>query len=267
MKKIAVLALTLVMFTGFMTGCKGFSKPSVENQVPREQPQTKEGVIVVTELPPNLEENNPIPMVTSWNEEGRTFYYFSMGMKPTGGYLLELIGVENDLIKVKAIEPAKDAAVIQMLTYPRLLVSLPEGEYKYQVYNEAGEKIEFPQQKTEPLAFKVVIPDNQGKLIERTIYRDPHAGNEGKTTGQIWLEALWEQPEFQAQNFGVNILGVSFDEKDWVVLFSNEYNTLTAEQKAQLDKLIQETMLKNPVERVAGVKITTNPAELPELEN
>ena len=68
-----------------------------------------------------------------------------MGQKPTGGYGIELadpyarVGAGEALIRLRWIEPAPGTIVIQILTSPCLIVSLPKGAYeKIAITDENG---------------------------------------------------------------------------------------------------------------------------------
>jgi hypothetical protein len=62
--------------------------------------------------------------------------FIQMGQKPTGGYGIELadpfahVGTGEALIRLRWIEPAPGTIVIQVLTSPCLIVSLPRGDYR-----------------------------------------------------------------------------------------------------------------------------------------
>ncbi|MCX7570023.1 protease complex subunit PrcB family protein [Tumebacillus sp. DT12] len=62
--------------------------------------------------------------------EGATYALLSLGERPTGGYTIEVQQVIESAgrieIHAKVKEPAAGLSVIQMITYPALVVKLPE---------------------------------------------------------------------------------------------------------------------------------------------
>ena len=80
-----------------------------------------------------LGQSPPTPAVDFDSEHVVTI---QMGQKPTGGYGIELadpyarVGDGEALIRLRWIEPAPGTIVIQILTSPCLIVSLPKGAYE-----------------------------------------------------------------------------------------------------------------------------------------
>jgi hypothetical protein len=98
-----------------------------------------------------LGQSPPTPAVDFDTEHVVTI---QMGQKSTGGYGIELadpyahVGAGEALIRLRWIEPAPGTIVIQMLTSPCLIVSLPKGAYeKIVITDENGhvrEKVSVP---------------------------------------------------------------------------------------------------------------------------
>jgi len=61
---------------------------------------------------------------------GATYVLLSAGEKPTGGYSIEVQNVTESAgriqIHAKVNEPAAGMSVIQMITYPTVIIKLPE---------------------------------------------------------------------------------------------------------------------------------------------
>lgn len=223
--------------------------------------------MVLQELPIGIERHNPVPMVRAWNEGNRRLYYFGWGEKPTGGYSIELIEVKNGVIRVRAKEPSTDMMVTQAITYPYLMISVPKGTYRYEVVNSEGEVQRGTfRSARHPLEFNLVLP-GQGEDIERRVWRDPFLGNEGKTVAQIMLEALFVQDEIREHIEEVKLLGVSFDNQGWYVLLSKDYDDLEPKRRQLLAEYIEENVLELEVKNLKTVVVTTNPGDLPPLEN
>ncbi len=226
--------------------------------------------IILNRLPFEVEKNNPIPEVRNWDLGGRTFYYFNWGIKQTGGYSLELDGVTNDLIKIKAKVPKPGQMLIQVLTFPYLLVSLPKGNYEYQVNDEQGKVLEnFFTPANPPLKLTVYLP-HKDRIAKRLVLRDPYWNTEGKTTALIALEALFNQEEmldFVDHEVLPEDASFSIVQKSWYVLLSRGYQYLPTEEKKLLNELITKTVLELKVKDLTEVIITTDPTELPPLNN
>lgn len=228
-------------------------------------------VKVVAELPFEIESKNPVSEVRHWNRDGRTFYYFNWGLKPTGGYSLKLLGVRDKKIELQAVTPGQDQMVIQVITYPYLLLSLPEGNYDYEVVDREGKPVkDIFTPKNPPLKLTLFLPGEAGRIAERQVFRDPYLNTEGKTTGQIALEALFCQEEMAdlVEN-EILVEGVSFSTKDkkWYVMMSKGFEMLEEAKKTLLSELISKTVMNVKTKDMESVTITTHKAGLPELEN
>lgn len=226
-------------------------------------------VQIVTELPFNIEPFNPVPEVRTWDESGRTFYYFNWGIKPTGGYGLNFVELKDDLIVIQALNPPEKRMTIQIFTYPRLIVSLPKGTYRYRVIDQNKKIIkDFFKPNNPPLHFTLFLPHGDG-IGTRQILRDPYENTTGKTTAEIALEALMSQTEvYELLEHEVTVEGVSFSKPDdkWVVLLSKSYDSLDISQQELLAELITKTVLAIKAEGLEQVEITTDPNALPQLE-
>lgn len=222
--------------------------------------------MVSENLPFGIERNNPVPEVRHWEMEGKTYYYFNWGLKTTGGYSLELLGVENNLLKIKAHSPRKGQMLIQALTFPYLLVSMPQGDYHYEVINEEGKPVtDIFTPKNPPLKMTVFLPRNE-RVSKREILRNPYQNNIGKAPALIALEALFNQEEmlnFVSRGVLPQRATFSASEQKWHILLSKEFEHLSTDEKALLHKLISKTVLTLAASNLATVEIFTNPTTLP----
>lgn len=256
---LCILALIGLLITGVF----------VNYRVDQEKP-SQSGVRVLRDLPFAIEPTNPVPEVRSWNQNGRTYYYFNWGLKPTGGYDLQFAGIRKNTILIKALSPASNAMRIQILTYPRLLLSLPSGKYRYQVIDENNKTLNnIFKPKNQPLKLTVYLPD-VAETKSRVVLRDPYLNNEGETTAQIAVEALFHQPELQDYlEHEIVLEGVSFSRKErkWYILLSESFEALNFLEQKHLSNLITKTVLAVKAEGLDQVEVTTDKARLPELEN
>jgi hypothetical protein len=228
-------------------------------------------VAILEKLPFGIERNNPIPEVRHWDLEQKTFYYFNWGLKTTGGYSLELLGVENNLLKIKAKAPQKGQMLIQTLTFPYLLISLPRGNYRYEVVNEEDKPIKddifIP--KNPPLKMIIFLPrDNQ--VSKREILRDPYLNSKGKKPVLIVLEALFNQEEmldYVSRGVLPEKAVFSTTEQKWYILLSKSYEQLGADEKRLLHELINKTVLTLTANNLPALEIVTDPNVLPVLNN
>jgi hypothetical protein len=236
----------------------------------RSAAQKRYQAMVLTQLPFEIERFNPVPEVRHWNENGNTYYYFNWGLKPTGGYSLELAGVEKNLIKIRALAPEEDQMVIQTLTFPWLYLVLPEAEYEYQALDKSGKPLGeiFTSQNT-PLDFRVYL-SKEGRIIPRRILRDPYYNNEGKITALIALDALFNQEEmldFVSREVIPEGASFSTPEQKWVVLMNRAFEGMDWGEKDLVTQLITKTLLDLKVPHIKSVEITTDPKRLPPLKN
>ncbi|HBE80898.1 MAG TPA: hypothetical protein DDW65_24390 [Firmicutes bacterium] len=230
----------------------------------------KEGTVVISEsLPFGIERDNPVPEVRHWDLNDKTYYYFNWGLKKTGGYSLELISATDHLIKIRAKEPAKDQLLIQSMTFPSLLVSLPRDQYQYTVVNDKGDTVsDIFKPKRPPLKITLFLP-RDGQVLKRRILRDPYSYScsapayKVKTPALIALESLFNQDEMlDFVNLGVLPGKAVFrdPEKKWYILLSPAFENLSADQKELLQELITKTVLTLTANHLATVKIITDPA-------
>ncbi len=128
---------------------------------------------VLTELPPEIERTNPVPEVRNWSSNDRTFYYFNWGHQPTSGYNLSLLSVKNKKLIIQASSPDPDQINAQVITYPYLLVSLPKGEYSYEVIDEHQRPIkDIFRSKNQPLQLTLFVPSGSQGISKRQVLRD-----------------------------------------------------------------------------------------------
>jgi hypothetical protein len=231
---------------------------------------TKEDEVVVSEnLPFGIEQNNPVPEVRHWDLNDKTFYYFNWGLKTTGGYSLELLGVEKNLLKIKAKAPSKDQLMIQTLTFPYLLISLPHGNYNYEIENQTGQRVtDIFTPKNPPLKMTVFLP-RDGQVAKREILRDSNLHNEGKTLALIALESLFNQEEMlDFVNRGVLPQKATFSsqEQKWYILLSRAFDNLNTDEKNLVHELIAKTILTLEANNLATVEIITDPTVLRSLK-
>ena len=228
---------------------------------------------LITEVPITLERNNPVPLVKNWVENGRSVYYFNWGLKPTGGYVLELLEIRAKTIIIKAISPSPDEMVTQSITYPSLTVSLPLGKYHYQVVDHVGKPLAgIFRPQNPPLTFTLSLPSETGweSGLQRQIWRDPYLDNQGLSTAEIALKALFSQDELlEYADQGVSVARVTFsrERKKWYVLMSPEFNRLERGEQTLLSRSITETVLALQVKGLNAVELYTNPKLLSSLSN
>ncbi len=261
LKKISVF---LAIAAGIISGTGGglyilnqphsFERPEIKNTP----------YLVEEDLPFGIERNNPVPEVKHWNFNKRTYYYFNWGLKKTGGYSLEILSVKNHLIKIKAQSPRKDQMLIEALTFPALLISLPQGDYAYEVVNEKGCRIQdIFSPKSKPLKMIIFVPKANGQIAQREILRDVSCQKKGKSTLFIALESLFNQQEMRDFiNNGITPEKVFFENQkhQWIVELSKTFQDLTGEEKKLLCEVIRKTVLTLINNSSASVKILTNPA-------
>ncbi|HEX3047404.1 MAG TPA: protease complex subunit PrcB family protein [Bacillota bacterium] len=263
MKPQKVILLSLV-------GLLIFGTSTIIFYVLRSAAQNRLKQMVLTQLPFEIEKTNPVPEVRHWIKNGKTYYYFNWGMKSTGGYSLELAGVEKNLIKIRALAPKKDQMVTETLTFPSLYLALPEARYKYQVSDADGKQLDHIFTSTNPpLIFRVFLPC-EGRIVPRRILRDPYYNNEGKTTALIALDALFNQEEmldFVSEEVIPEGASVSTQAQKWVVLMNQAFDQLDWGGKDLVTQLIQKTVLDLKTPNIKSVEITTDPKKLPPLEN
>ncbi len=223
-----------------------------------------EDYTVEENLPFGIEINNPVPEVKHWNFNQRTYYYFNWGMKKTGGYRLEILNVKDHLIKVKALSPRKDQMLIEAITFPSLLISLPQGDYVYEVVDETDNRIQdIFSPKNKPLKMVIFVPKTDGQIAKREILRDVSPHRKGKSIPLLTLESLFNQQEML--NFisrGVTPDGIFYEKSkhQWIVELSKAYQDLSSEEKKLLCKIIRKTVLALTTRSAASVKILINPA-------
>lgn len=219
------------------------------------------------ELPFEIERNNPVPEVRHWDNDDITFYYFNWGLKNSGGYNLNFESLNNNLITVKALVPAKSNLSIQILTFPHLLISLPQGQYSYRVVEPSGKPIEnFFICEHPPLKFSIFLP-YCGSIKARVVLRDPYAQNVGKTTAQIALDALFSQDEmleFINRNVLPDRATFCVKDKKWFILMSKSFDCLETREKRLMIELITRTFLALEVKKSDRIEIVTDPAKISE---
>lgn len=266
MSKNIVIKLSIIIIAVF---CIGFGLIKVYSKIYDNQ-KMKE-IKILTELPLEIERTNPVPEVRNWSSDDRSFYYFNWGLKPTTGYDLSLLSFNGNKIIIQASSPEAGSINAQVITYPHLLLSLPKGDYHYEIVDEHNRPLkDIFHPENPPLKLNISIPSGSGDIFQRKVLRDPYLNNEGKTTAQIALEALFAQDEMMDYlNHEVLIEGVSFSasHKKWFVLLSRGYQTLSMPEKELLNQLITETVLATKAANLETVEITTDPLRLPPLEN
>jgi hypothetical protein len=247
--------LTLVIICGVVITYKilGFKWPMMG----------KEGTAVILEsLPFGIERDNPVPEVRHWDLNDKTYYYFNWGLKKTGGYSLELISTTDHLIKIRAKKPAKDQLLIQSMTFPSLLVSLPRDQYRYEVVNDKEETLsDIFTPMHPPVKITLFLP-RDGQVMKREILREPDSAYKVKTPALIALESLFNQEEMlDFVNLGVLPEKAVFQgpEKKWYILLSQAFESLTVDRKKLLQELITKTVLTLATDHLATVKIITDP--------
>ncbi len=87
-----------------------------------------------------VEENKLQEAHTVIHTETNTYVVITRGQKRTGGYGIEVISVEEMedkiTILVKYIEKDRDGFVIQLITYPYIIIELPKTDKKIKILFE-----------------------------------------------------------------------------------------------------------------------------------
>jgi hypothetical protein len=253
---ITLISLGIICSIGF--GYKVMNQKSLFNI-------KEDEVMVLDNLPFGIEKNNPVPEVKHWDLGEKTYYYFNWGLKTTGGYSLEFLGIENNLLKIKAKSPQKGQMLIQAFTFPYLLLELPKGRYRYTAVNEAGDRIDdifVP--KNPPLKMTIFLAYD-GKVAKREILREPSLLWQTKEPALIALEALFNQEEmldYVKQGVLPEKASFSSKERKWYVLLSEAFENLNDNDKNVLHELISKTILTLAANKIATVEIITNPVPL-----
>lgn len=220
-------------------------------------------VKVITELPSEIERTNPVPEVRNWTRDGRTFYYFNWGFKPTSGYSLSLLKVKGNTLTIQASSPGQGSINAQVITYPYLLLSLPKGDYRFEVVDDQNRPLQnIFQPKNPPLELTIFVPSDSGLITKRKVLRDSYLNNEGKLVPQIALEALFSQDEFTdylAEDVVFDGISVSASRKECFVLLSHSYQTLSQSEKKLLNQLITRTLQAIAGTNFEKIQIITNP--------
>lgn len=219
-------------------------------------------VEIIDEVPFSIEPFNPVPEVRHWEEGNRTIYYFNWGVQMSGGYSLQFDGLQGQTIRLKALRPKPGEMAVQVITYPKLLLSLPQGDYDYQVTDEKNRVLDsFFKPNYTPLQLSIYVPDGD-EIRQRTVLRDPSVYTKEKTKISIALEALFNQVEmldFLEHEVTVENVTSSEITETVTVTMSPGYQQLDKDHQAELTQLITETVLAND-QSVKKVEITIAPA-------
>lgn len=258
MSKKTFLIVSITFITIFLIG---FGYIKIDDKL-SDSRQTDD-IKILTELPPEIERTNPVPEVRIWNSNDRTFYYFNWGLQPTSGYNLSLLAVKNKKLIIQASLPDPDNINAQVLTYPYLLVSLPKGEYRFEVVDERNRPIkDIFRPKNRPLSLTVFVPSGPQGILERKVLRDPYLNNEGKETIQIALEALFAQDEMMDYlNHALFFEGVSLSASlnKCSVSLSRGYRSLAKPEQELVKQLITKTVKAVGTANIDNVEITADP--------
>lgn len=163
MKKIFMIFLTIIT-TLLFTGCGIFSETGIteppEERAPGEQ--NSESEVPEYEI---MEETDTLPtaiVVAIEHLKSRRGYFvfnpqdyatgkdvyvlISAGEKPTGGYLIEVnsLNLKNGTLEVvlEEKEPAAEDGVIQVITYPRVVIKIFDLYENFNVINQDNMKFE-----------------------------------------------------------------------------------------------------------------------------
>lgn len=148
---IVFLILDLVLLS---SGCGVFNNPGRSGQTEENQGALPEYEVVtdVEQLP--LEVKSAIDFLKSrrgyyvftprdYPNGKDNFLFISSGAKPTGGYSLTVVSaaVAGDTLKitVQENEPAADEGVIQVITYPHLVLKINDSYQNFSVINDKNE--------------------------------------------------------------------------------------------------------------------------------
>jgi hypothetical protein len=229
---LMLLALTAAGIGAGFVFAKGMSKPAVQ---------------VVHELPAWIEPANPVPKVRNWSEGGRQYYYFNWGLQPNSGYRLELAGLKAGKIMLRAVTPGPGEITARVISYPYLLIALPEGRYRYEAFDASGKPLpELFKPERPPLRLRLFLPGGSG--VERTVLRDPIVNTAGKSLPRIALEALFSQPEmleYAEADVGVRSATFSQAAREWLIDLGPGWNYLEDGAKAVLSRSISQTVTAN----------------------
>lgn len=209
-------------------------------------------IALMVDIPSDMEQNNPVPMILHWDKGDKSYYYFNWGLQPSAGYRLEYSGFIKNAMTVKAIVPGYQQMVAQVLTYPKLLMELPKGSYNYHVVDENGKDITSTfQTKQTPLTLEVTLPID-GKLTVRRIWRE-QAGS-GDNKAGIALDALFAQPEMDLYS-QVKVAGVNLHQDRCEVKMGASFAKLDKLEKDQLTRSIRETVMGLKLKGIKNVEI------------
>ncbi|HBN86390.1 MAG TPA: hypothetical protein DDZ89_21410 [Clostridiales bacterium] len=174
MKKILLTLLALTLSLTVLAGC---TVSSIDDEI---HENTEKDVIEETSGENTENKNNGVPQGITVNKiefntitemsdlpesvlnaidagkEKRGYTYFEyedgfmlvvfMGEKNTGGYGIEVVSVEDNEgrtnVVVKETTPAKDAMVIQVITYPYTVVTMKGVTDNFNIVNEDNEPFE-----------------------------------------------------------------------------------------------------------------------------
>jgi hypothetical protein len=259
------LLICLGIILSIVFGYKAFFLPRQFHGKDEERGENE--VMALERLPFGIERNNPVPEVKHWDLGDKTYYYFNWGLKTTGGYSLEMLGIENNLITIKAKAPQKGQMLIQAFTFPYLLLALPHGRYRYKVVNEAGERIDnIFISKNPPLAMTVFLPKD-GRVAKREILREVSSASlaEKKTPALLALESLFNQEEmldYVSRGVLPQKAVFSMREHKWYILLTKAFDNLNMDEKSLLQELISKTVLTLAANNLVSVEVITDPGLL-----
>jgi hypothetical protein len=157
-KKVSVILLLIIVL--FFAGCGPSNNSDPENNAnPEDIPYKPECSMPEYDIVENME---TLPEIIreevqelktqrgyflfepeKYENSQNYFLLISSGRKPTGGFSISLKTLETKnnaaTILVEETEPDKDKGVIQIITFPSLILKMEERYDNYQIKNTAGE--------------------------------------------------------------------------------------------------------------------------------
>lgn len=132
------LGLMLLLLIVFVSGCGTKDTAKAGKATLGELAYTKIDLNTIAQLPPEIrkwyEEKYKTPALHSYSLNGERYLLLSAGEKRTGGYEirdLKLTGKDNEIeVKASLKSPAQDEIVSMALTYPHVLIKIPEDGRK-----------------------------------------------------------------------------------------------------------------------------------------
>lgn len=154
---LGTVVLVVALTGGMLTGCgTPDQEPELENgaEPGNDLPDETDGIVTYTVIDDGMKSSLPQAMLDDLEllKKQRGYFVFtpsdydtgdaiylmvSAGEKPTGGFSLSLVSLEKENgtlnIQLEEKEPAEDEMVIQVLTYPNLVIKLEQTYASYKI--------------------------------------------------------------------------------------------------------------------------------------